>query len=666
MSQYYQCIAKKASIIVILILFLFGAFPARAMVPSDPDYPQQAALWQQINAPAAWDRTIGSPRVVVAIIDSGADTWHEDLEQNIWTNPKEIAGNDVDDDHNGYVDDVHGWNFVENNNDVRTSVLTPDNSDAGSVDHGTLLAGLIGAAGNDGLDGVGLNWRVSIMPLRAINNDGTGSYTDVARAVDYAVNNGASVISMSFVGNVSDPVLRQSLLRAYKKGVVVVAAAGNHDGQTSGDLKTHPAFPACFTDNGAGNSQWMLTVGSVDSHDQISRFSNYGSCVSLVAPGENIYSTERYAPQFGYNNTFGGPWQGTSFATPLVAGAAALIKSLHPSFTAAQIIPLLLSSADSIAAHNPTLSAVDWGAGRLNVGQALTAAAVMDPTVPIDGVLYFHDAHSVSSINLLSQSQHAVLSLSDATIVAVAADPWPSSDLSDAVALLIQRGNYFYIHIITTAGALLKEFPLPVHPSAQVSIKKIRLLPDQSGGLGLSVLEQYDKRSDKTTFSEFDSTGTRIEQISLAGSVLDWQVDASSGSVITAQLKNKKLTIEEIPLGGGVPVVFTRTNILSASPLAVGSFLGGFVDSVQAALAVQTSAGWQQLIVDVQSGTFRTDQIAAPPKGMQWFLATVQPAGSITQALLRFSPLGGAMPVVDGRANTVATLLLHAFKGTID
>ncbi|MEK7067508.1 MAG: S8 family serine peptidase [Patescibacteria group bacterium] len=228
-----------------------------AKIPNDSLYNLQDGMWNLLGAPAAWDVATGSNKVIVAVIDTGADIWHKDLKKNIWKNPYEIEDNGIDDDNNGYIDDIHGWNFVEENNDVRTTVFG-ETDDKEAVRHGTIIAGLLGAEGNNEFGVAGVNWKIKLMPIRAIENTGSGSFVKVANAVDYAVDNGASVINMSFVGDSIDSVLAESLRRAYEKNVVVVSAAGNHKAAESGDLDEKPMFPACLDKNNVSN--WLLAV----------------------------------------------------------------------------------------------------------------------------------------------------------------------------------------------------------------------------------------------------------------------------------------------------------------------------------------------------------------------------------------------------------------------
>ncbi|MEK7632019.1 MAG: S8 family serine peptidase [Patescibacteria group bacterium] len=326
-----------------------------AGVPNDPDYTQQAAL-STIGAPTAWNTRTDASSVVVAVLDSGVDITNPDLAGNLWTNPKEIAGNSVDDDANGYVDDVHGWNFIEGSRDPRPQV-TPGATVAG-INHGTVIAGIIGAQGNNGVAGTGVAWEATIMAVRVLDSTGSGSTVTVAQGVRYAVAAGAKIINLSFVGEGTSATLVAALDEAHAAGVLVIAAAGNE----GVDLDSSPRYPACY----AG----VIGVGSVSPSNTRSTFSNYGSCVDIAAPGENVYSTFFYSPDQGYSQVSGAGWYGTSVASPFVAGAAVLLRAAGPDLGVDAVEALLKQSAFSLAASEPTYAA-KLGAGRLHIATLL-------------------------------------------------------------------------------------------------------------------------------------------------------------------------------------------------------------------------------------------------------------------------------------------------------
>ncbi|MDP2790116.1 MAG: S8 family serine peptidase [bacterium] len=331
-----------------------------ALSPNDPDYPLQTQL-PQIGAPAAWDTRTDASSVIVAVLDSGVDITNPDLTANIWTNAKETAGDNLDNDGNGFVDDVQGWNFIENNNDSRPQVTT--GATVAGLNHGTVIAGIIGAQGNNGVAGTGVAWQAKILSVRVLDSTGSGSTVTVAQGIAYAVAAGANIINLSFVGSGASPTLAAAIVDAQAAGVLIVAAAGNENL----DLDVTPQYPACY----AG----VLGVASVSSSDVKSSFSNYGSCIDLAAPGENISSTLFYSPSQGYSAVSGSGWYGTSVASPFVAGAAALLKAMSPTLSGADLATALKNQATNITASNSAF-VNDLGAGRLNLQSLLSAAAV--------------------------------------------------------------------------------------------------------------------------------------------------------------------------------------------------------------------------------------------------------------------------------------------------
>jgi subtilisin family serine protease len=308
-----------------------------------------------INAAGAWDVTTGGD-VPVAVLDTGVDYRHPDLDGNLWTNPDEIPGNSEDDDENGYEDDVHGFNYVAGDPD-------PDD-DAG---HGTHVAGIIGAEGDNLIGTVGVNWRVQMMVLKFLDANGEGSTSDAAQAIDYAVDEGARVINASWGGPAFSHSLSNAIKRAGERGVLFVAAAGN-EGE---DSDSKPQYPAAF------DLPNVISVGASDANDRLLDFSNYGRrTVDLAAPGDEIYSTVPAAVSApGYAT-----YSGTSMAAPFVSGAAALYLARSPGSSSQEVRDALLSTVDPVAA----LAAKTVTGGRLNVGRALGSrrGAVPSPAAP--------------------------------------------------------------------------------------------------------------------------------------------------------------------------------------------------------------------------------------------------------------------------------------------
>lgn len=330
------------------------------LTPDDARYPSAWGLNNtgqgggtidaDIDAPEAWDRTTGSSSVVVAVSDTGIDYTHPDLRDNMWRNPGEVAGNGIDDDHNGYVDDVFGYDFFNND---------PDPMD--DHGHGTHVAGIIGAKGNNSLGVVGVNWNVKLMALKFLGTDGTGTLSGAIAALNYAVAMGASVSNNSWGGGGASDLYRQALVNASAAGHIFVAAAGNE----SSNNDTRPSYPASY------NIDNVIAVAATDNRDRLASFSNYGATsVHLGAPGVEILST---VPR---NGAVGDPsgytaCSGASMAAAHVTGVVALVKSLHPEWSARQVINQVLATADPV----PALQGRTITGGRVNAAAAVGGAA---------------------------------------------------------------------------------------------------------------------------------------------------------------------------------------------------------------------------------------------------------------------------------------------------
>ena len=355
------------------IFVLFNPFLAMAttaeVLPNDPLYIDQWYL-QKINALQAWGIKTSSPNVVVAVLDTGVDIDHPDLDGNIWVNVGEIANNGLDDDHNGYIDDLNGWDFVNNTADPKPK-FQEGFTEIG-LQHGTIVAGIIAARGNNNFGITGINWVAKIMPLKVLSDSGEGNTVSVIKAIDYAINNGADIINLSFVGSGSSNSLTEVILRAYNAGIIVVAAAGNEDTDgTSHSLDVTPAYPVCSE----GFYNTVIGVAATDALDQKAYFSNFGQkCIDISAPGTSFAGLSVYDPAqiHGgkiYDTYVQGYWAGTSMSAPVVSGSLALLKSINPKLSNKKVIGVMLQTADNIENLNPTYHNA-LGAGRINLGQA--------------------------------------------------------------------------------------------------------------------------------------------------------------------------------------------------------------------------------------------------------------------------------------------------------
>ncbi len=332
-----------------------------------------------IHAREGWNMTTGTRDVVVAVIDTGVDITHPDLKANIWKNPNEVAANGKDDDGDGYIDDINGWNFVSNSNDV--GPVADADTDPESWLHGTAVASLIGAVGNNDQGMTGVAWKVRIMPIVALASNGFGRDDLIIRSIHYAVAHGADIINLSLVGYDFDDALALAIREASSQGVLVVSAAGNSEDVKGENMDLTPGYPAC--DRGAGGGG-TLTVTSVDRANLKAEYANYGDCVDVSAPGDDIFAAR---PQHEANEpgafvaAFADHLSGTSVAAPLATGLAALLKSEHPSWTSFELARRIIDTSDPVNSTG-TFYAGKIGHGRINVARALAkdaAAAALGP-----------------------------------------------------------------------------------------------------------------------------------------------------------------------------------------------------------------------------------------------------------------------------------------------
>jgi subtilisin family serine protease len=323
-------------------------------IPNDPSFPKLYGMHNSgqtggtadadIDAPEAWDKTKGNPNLLIGVIDTGIDYLHPDLAVNIWTNPGEIPGNKLDDEGNGFIDDIHGYDFANND---------PDPFD--DHYHGTHCAGTIAGAGNNGAGVVGVVWRAKLVALKFLSGSGSGSTEGAINAVAYANAMNIPITSNSWGGGGFSQALKDVIDAGGAQGFLFIAASGNN----GADMDASAHYPAGY------DSPSIVSVAATDSKDAMAGFSNYGlTTVDLGAPGVEVYSC---APGNAYQNL-----SGTSMATPHVSGAAALLWSYNYQLTGAQIKSTLMASADPV----PALSGKCVSGGRLNVNNALGLAGL--------------------------------------------------------------------------------------------------------------------------------------------------------------------------------------------------------------------------------------------------------------------------------------------------
>lgn len=313
------------------------------VIPNDARFPEQWALrntgqsggqyGSDINVPRAWQITSGQPSTVIAVIDSGIDFTHADLIGNQWTNPVPLNG------------DLHGWDFITNAAEIKDE-----------QGHGTAVAGIIAAQGNNSVGTSGVMWRAGLMSLRVLDNTGTGDVADAVEAIDYAVAHGAQVINLSWGTHGLSLALKDAIDRALRRGVTVVCSAGNGGRNLDDGTPSSAYYPASFDAPG------LIAVAASTNSDQLETWSNFGAThVGVAAPGVNIITT-----QMG-----GGYWSvtGTSAAAPLVTGIVGLMKTLRPNLNARQVKSAIVDSARQTA----SLVGKVAGKGVVDAGRAISS-----------------------------------------------------------------------------------------------------------------------------------------------------------------------------------------------------------------------------------------------------------------------------------------------------
>ena len=396
-----------------------------------------------IAATRAWDLTTGSETVVVAVIDTGVYLQHADLASNAWVNPREIPGNGIDDDANGLVDDVNGWNFFANNNRVYT--------DPAVDGHGTHVAGTIGAVGNNGLGVTGVAWQVKLMSLKFLDKT-PGAIDGAVRAINYVIEQkrrgvNVKVINASWISSGDSRALHDAIAAAGTSGILFVCAAGNGGADSIGDDNDGtPTFPAAWTDLSS-----LISVAALDSGDNLATFSNYGrATVSVAAPGVSILST--YPPDGSSASGSYAYMEGTSMATPHVTGIAALLAARYPALVPAEIKQRIMATVQPL----PGLVGKIAASGRVNAYNAL-ANSIPEAERP-----------AISALEATSKSL-AVMGLgfvSPAMIVEANGMPLPSPRYDNASKLV--NGTYSRMTIKLSKSDMKRLFPLGYQVSVTV------------------------------------------------------------------------------------------------------------------------------------------------------------------------------------------------------
>jgi subtilisin family serine protease len=355
-------------------------------------------LWgiQKVDAPAAWNTNTGAG-VIVAVVDTGIDYNHPDIASNVWINKGEIPNNGIDDDHNGYIDDVRGWDFIG-------ATYTDPQQSNNPIDgngHGTHVAGTIAAVGNNGIGVVGVAWNAQVMAVKGLDNSGTGIDSTLGPAILYAANNGADIISASWGSTSYSATIADAITYAYDLGAVIVVAAGNN----SEDALNF--YPAALPN--------VITVAASDPYDNLASFSNYGSKIDVAAPGVDILSLQAAGTALGAVVSPGYMrLSGTSMATPHVSGLAALILSQNATYSNEDVRQVLRVSATDVGPPGYDLS---FGYGRINAQAALAVTGVLEAkiTSPTDGATA-QGVITISGLALGTNFSHYVLEYGAGTL----------------------------------------------------------------------------------------------------------------------------------------------------------------------------------------------------------------------------------------------------------
>ena len=339
---------------------------ATDVVPNDPRF-VDGSQWalnnagqsggtsgDDIGAEAAWGITTGTGLVTVAVLDTGIDYTHPDLAGNIWTNVGEIPGNGKDDDGDGFIDDVYGYDFANNDGD-------PIDDDG----HGTHVAGTIGAVGNNGIGIAGIAWNVKLMAVKFLDSRGVGDVSGAIKGLNFAVAHGATISNNSYGADGYSKAFADAIKAAGKAGHIFVAAAGNGgEDHVGDDLDKNPSYPAGY----ATDIDNVISVAATDRNDRLTAWSDFGAkSVTLAAPGASIVSTYKGG---GYATL-----SGTSMAAPHVVGVFALVRDLHPEWSNKQAIDAVLKSVEPLAGLS----------GKVATGGRVDAAKALDYGPPIDG-----------------------------------------------------------------------------------------------------------------------------------------------------------------------------------------------------------------------------------------------------------------------------------------
>lgn len=612
MQQAMQSLALRTDV-------AFATPDFRLYATATPNDPGLASTWGlsnsrsvgvDIGAKQAWDFGTSSS-VVVAVIDSGIDYNHVDLAANIWRNTDEIAGNGRDDDGNGYVDDIRGWNFVSDNNNPMD-----DNG------HGTHIAGTIGAVGNNATGVAGINWSIQMMPLKFLARDGSGLLSDAIAAIDYARVNGAKIINASWGGGGFSSALQSAIQRFQNAGGIFVAAAGN-EGSNNAVVASYPANY---------NLTNIVSVASSTSTDGLSSFSNYGTNVDIAAPGSNIYST---LPGNRY-----GSMSGTSMATPHVAGAMALLWGQNPSVTARQLIDAVMQNTDDVL-RGPTQH------GRLDVGKA--AAALRGSSATTGG----NTNGSDTTMPSITQATWRYTGTNLTTVDLTFSEAIRATTLADRQMVIQGPAGRIGLISVTPLGSAGTQFRILFGPQSEIGTYSLQITPTVADLQGNRLDTDRDGIGGEVQ-QDIYLTTTQIQRPTIrdfAGPANTVLPDAtrSSATVTTVPISvNGAFTVGSLELQLALSHTYVsdlRIRLIAPSGQAVTLFQrrGGSTDNLAVTFADDANLSVSQVSGSI-SGRFKGEQALSAFRGIQaqgtWQLEITDyayyDAGTLQSATLRF------------------------------
>ena len=424
-----------------------------------------------IDAAEAWSVRTDAGSIIVAVIDTGIDYHHEDLAENIWVNNLEASGQaGVDDDGNGYVDDLYGYDFYNEDGDP-----LDDNG------HGTHVSGTIGAVGDNGHGVAGIAWDIQLMGLKFLNADGGGYTSDAVRAVNYARQMGAKVINASFGGGGYSRAMNDAIRAFGDEDGIFVAAAGN-EGENN---DANPSYPVGY------DLPNIIAVGASDSNDRLASWSNYGvNSVDIVAPGVSILST---LPNDRY-----GTYSGTSMATPHVAGAAALIWAAHSDWSHSEVISAIYDNADPVLLDSVTH-------GRLNLNSAIRVDQPISQGPQVTNARWVSTDNSVEGVILTFNKpiDTTTVTLDDTHLIAPDCTTIPIESLHQ-----VQGANGTQIEVRFGSQMALGIYEVTIGPDV-ADLDGNLMDQDQDGIFGETPDDQYSTFIDNTAHVEFSWEGER-------------------------------------------------------------------------------------------------------------------------------------------------------------